>query len=76
MAAKYKEKRILCHSLTFNILYVNKFILHFAQEENSQLIESLRSALRQQQAEVEQLRHQLESVNTEKSQLSKSHEEL
>ncbi|XP_063860929.1 rootletin-like isoform X1 [Scylla paramamosain] len=50
--------------------------VHLVEEENSQLIDSLRSALRQQQAEMEQLRHSLESVNTEKSHLSKLHDEL
>lgn len=45
--------------------------VHLVEEENTQLIGSLRSALRQQQAEMEQLRHNLESVSTEKSHLSK-----
>ena len=53
-----------------------KLILHLIQEENSQLIDSLRSALRQQKAELEQLRHNLESVTAEKSHLSKLHDEL
>ncbi|XP_045134109.1 rootletin-like isoform X3 [Portunus trituberculatus] len=50
--------------------------VHLVEDENSQLIDSLRSALRQQQAEMEQLRHNLESISTEKNHLSKLHDEL
>ncbi|KAG0721670.1 hypothetical protein GWK47_046009 [Chionoecetes opilio] len=50
--------------------------VHLVEDENSQLVESLRLALRQQQAEVEQLHHHLEAGNAEKSHLSQSHNEL
>lgn len=70
-------EELQCYFWALSSLFDRHRLLYpITQEENSLLIDSLRTSLKQQQAEVEQLRQHLEAANTDKSHLSHSLNEL